>query len=379
MGFPWGYPLIAGWFLLGKIPISNGWWLRMARGRRRACYSLVSSIKDIVGESFIEDDADDQQKGDRNAMSDSKQTQTKIDTTFERPTETAKKHIHTRTHKQRYRRRRTHTHGTQTDTTRTHTQSEHKEEDTYTHTHTGMHRHTCTQRGRRIHKLNRPFYTPTLLHTNPFTHRRFCTQMLLHTDAFTRKPFYTQKLSPQFSTLDHHFARKGSASTSQIAISPHFLTLDHHFVQKGCAQACEIATLLHVWTSKRTNQSSRPPMQCHVVMQKVRFCLSFWRSNLISCERDAPDPWKSQFYLSFWRSNFISRERVSLDPWKSQFYLSFLRSNFVSCERVVAAHSKSQFHFSFWRSNLVWCENRNFTSVFGDRSSFRAKELPPRL
>ena len=44
--------------------------------RRRACYSLVSSIKDIVGESFIEDDADiadDQQKGDRNTMSDSKQ------------------------------------------------------------------------------------------------------------------------------------------------------------------------------------------------------------------------------------------------------------------------------------------------------------------
>ena len=48
---------------------------RMARERRRACYSVVSSIRDIVGESFIEDDADDQQKGDRNAMSmsDSKQ------------------------------------------------------------------------------------------------------------------------------------------------------------------------------------------------------------------------------------------------------------------------------------------------------------------
>ena len=36
---------------------------RMARERRRACYSVVSSTKDIVGESFIEDDAnDDQQK-----------------------------------------------------------------------------------------------------------------------------------------------------------------------------------------------------------------------------------------------------------------------------------------------------------------------------
>ena len=67
----------------------------MARERRRACYSHVSSIKDIVGESFIEDDADDQQKGDRNAMSDSKQKQTKIDTKFETDRDRPKKHIHT--------------------------------------------------------------------------------------------------------------------------------------------------------------------------------------------------------------------------------------------------------------------------------------------
>ena len=45
----------------------------MARERRRACYSLVSNIKDIVGERFIEYDAGDQQKGDRYAMSDSEQ------------------------------------------------------------------------------------------------------------------------------------------------------------------------------------------------------------------------------------------------------------------------------------------------------------------
>ena len=56
-----------------KKTIANITRRRMARERRRACYSLVSSIKDIVGESFIEDDADDQQKGDRNTMSDSKQ------------------------------------------------------------------------------------------------------------------------------------------------------------------------------------------------------------------------------------------------------------------------------------------------------------------
>ena len=124
----------------------------MARARRRACYSVASSIKDIVGESFIEDDADDQQKGDRNAMSmsDSKQKYPKIDTKFERPTETDSKetHTHTQTHKQRYRHRRTHTHTVHRQTPHPHTQTEHKEEDTYRHTH--RHRHTRTQRGRHI-------------------------------------------------------------------------------------------------------------------------------------------------------------------------------------------------------------------------------------
>jgi len=67
--------------------------------------------------------------------------------------------------------------------------------------------------------------------------------MLLHTDAFTRKPFYTQKLSPQFLTLDHHFARKGCASTSEIAISPQFLAIEARFARKDCDRHFEIANL----------------------------------------------------------------------------------------------------------------------------------------
>ena len=107
----------------------------MARERRRACYSVVSSIKDIVGESFIEDDADDQQKGDRNAMSDFKQKSTKIDTQFERPTETDSKETHTHTDAQTkiQTQTRTHTHTVDRQTPHAHTQTEHKEEDTYTH------------------------------------------------------------------------------------------------------------------------------------------------------------------------------------------------------------------------------------------------------
>ena len=68
---------------------------------------------------------------------------------------------------------------------------------------------------------------------------------------------------------------------------------------------------------------------------------------------------KSQFYFSFWRSNLISCERVAPDPCKSQFFFIFWRSNFVSCEKVARDA----------------CTNRNFTSVFDDRTSFRAKGL----
>ena len=130
---------------------------QMARERRRAYYSLVSSIKDIVGESFIEDDADDQQKGDRNAMSDSKQKQTKIDTKFERPTETDSKE-----------------------------------------------KHTHTQR-----------------HTNKDTDTSFYTQKLLHTRAKgLRADLQNRNFASVFDTGDHHFVRKGCAQTCEI-VFPH--------------------------------------------------------------------------------------------------------------------------------------------------------------
>ena len=55
-------------------------------------------------------------------------------------------------------------------------------------------------------------------------------------------------------------------------------------------------------------------------------------------------------------------QKVALDPSKSQFYLGFWRSNLVLCENVTT---------EVWKSH--------FTSVFEDRTSFRAKGLPPTL
>ena len=68
---------------------------------------------------------------------------------------------------------------------------------------------------------------------------------------------------------------------------------------------------------------------------------------------------------------------------KSQFYISFCRSNVISCKMVAADTLKSQFYRSFCRSIFSFVrkgcnrtfENRNFTAVFDDQTSFRAKGL----
>ena len=99
---------------------------------------------------------------------------------------------------------------------------------------------------------------------------------------------------------------------------------------------------------------------------------------------------KSHFYLFFSRSNLFSCERFRRTFRKSQFYLSFRRSNLISCERVALGQVQMKITIlplSFWRLNLISCErvatgpfaNRNFNSVFGDRTSFRAKGLAGRF
>ena len=77
---------------------------------------------------------------------------------------------------------------------------------------------------------------------------------------------------------------------------------------------------------------------------KSQFYLSFWRSNLVSCERVATDTLKSQFYLSFWRSNLVSCERVARDdlgiailPQFLAIEPRFVRKGCVSCRLVGTA------------------------------------------
>ena len=65
---------------------------------------------------------------------------------------------------------------------------------------------------------------------------------------------------------------------------------------------------------------------------------------------------KSQLYLSFWRSNLIACARIAPDAWQIAILPQFLAI---------------EPHFGLRREP----GNRNFTSVFSDRTSFRAKGL----
>ena len=213
------------------------------------------------------------------------------------------------------------------------------------YTQTLLHTNTFTHRRK---------YTQRLLHTNTFTHRRFYTQTHLHTDTFTHKHFYTQ-------TLLHTDAFTHRRFYTQTLLRTNAFTHRRFYTQ----------TLLH--TDAFTHKHFEDTL-------KLQFSSVFDGRTSFRAKGFAGNT-TSQFFPSFWRSNLISCERVARDDLKSQFYLSFWRSNIISCERVRRKHEIAIFpQFLTIAKGLPrtpW--NRNFSSVFDDRTSFRAKGLRGQL
>ena len=150
------------------------------------------------------------------------------------------------------------------------------------------------------------------------------------------------------NTIKPHFVRKGCDRTREIAILPVWRS-NLISCEKGCARTREIAILhqflaieLHV-----VRKGCTGPEKSHFFGDRTLFLakglhrtreiailLQIWRSNLVSCERVAPDPWSRNFTSVFGDRTSFRAKGLRPDPW-----------------------------------------NRNFTSVFGDRTSFRAKGL----
>ena len=206
---------------------------------------------------------------------------------------------------------------------------------------TSLHRNTLT---------HKPFYTQKLLHTHTHahthtqthTHTHFCTRTLSHTDPLTHKPFYTQ-------TLLH---------TNPLTQKPFDTQKLRH------ADPIYTQTLLHTNAYTLTLTPSYMQHQLH--------------RNISSVFDDRPS-----FRAKGLLQDKSSTSKIAILPQFLTIDHHFVRRG---CSRTSPAQVKSQFFLSFWPSTIISCEgvapgqvrhkkNRNFTSVFGDRPSFRAKGL----
>ena len=156
-------------------------------------------------------------------------------------------------------------------------------------------------------QLNKPFYTPTLLHTNPFTHRRFYTQTLLHTKAFT--VFYTQTPFSHKIAFTHTRAKGLRADLQNRNFTSVFDTRPS-FRAKGLRANLRnrnFTTRLDIKTYE-SEQSAANAMSSY---KKYHFtAVLAHRSSF--CAKGLPPREKSQFHCSFGRSKLVSCERLPL-------------------------------------------------------------------
>ena len=199
---------------------------------------------------------------------------------------------------------------------------------TFSHTETFTHRHFCTQHTH-FHTqrlLHTDAFTQKLLHTETFTMKSqrllhtdaFYTQKLLHTNDFTHRSFHTQKLL-HTNTFTHR------DQTREIAVLPLFLAIKPHFVRKGLCPDARNHNFTSVFGDRTSFRAKR---------FAGRFATrNFKRSNLISCEKVAPDDLQLAILPHF----------LAIEP-------HFVRKGRRPDKR-----------------------NRNLTPVFGDRAHFVQK------
>ena len=130
--------------------------------------------------------------------------------------------------------------------------------------------------------------------TETFTHRRFYTQTLLHTDGFTRKHFYTHFYTDAFTHRSFYtqtLLHRGRPMFFYTHRRLYTQTLLHTgaFTHRRFYTDAFTETLLHTDTFTHRHFYTQTLFTHRCLHFTPQFYLSFWRSNLISCERVAPD------------------------------------------------------------------------------------------
>ena len=205
-----------------------------------------------------------------------------------------------------------------------------------------------------------------IVHTEAFTHRDFYTQTLLHTDNFTHRGFYTQRLLHRSFYTQRLFQWNHRGFYTQMLLHTDAFTHRRFYTQTlshteaFTHRSFHTQKLLHTNTfthRDRTREIAILPRSLAIEPDFVRkaFAGSFANRNFTLVLAIEPhfvrkgSKFKSQFYLSFWRLNFISDAR---------------NRNFTSFFGDRTSFRAKRFAGSF--------ADRNFASVFGDRTSFRA-------
>ena len=98
------------------------------------------------------------------------------------------------------------------------------------------------------------------------------------------------------------------------------------------------------------------------LLHTSQFYFSFWRSNLISCERDV-------------RKGRAGQVEIAILPQFLPIEPHFVRKGCAGQVAIVILPQFLTIEPHFVRKGPPETRNRNFTTVFGDRTSFRAKGL----
>ena len=216
----------------------------------------------------------------------------------------------------------------------------------------------------------------TIFHTPSFTHH-FVTRHLCHTIFHTQLCHTASFTTP---SLSHHL----SHTALSYSIFHHTIFVTHHLPPHYLShtQLCHTSSFLHLLLC--LSFLPRPRYIFEEVdlwgYPVLLFCRSFWRSNLISCERVGRHFCKSQLILPqfsaiephFVRKGCDRTREIAIcyltafgdrTSFRAKGFAgtfanrNFWRSNLISCEKVATGTRKSQFYFSFWRSNFVSCES----------------------
>ena len=226
------------------------------------------------------------------------------------------------------------------------------------HTHTLLHTDAFTHR--RFYTTDafthRWFYTQTLLHTDAFTHRRFYT-----CDAFTHRSFYTQK------RLHRHFYTQTLLHTDTFThrrfYTQTLLHTDTFTHKRFCTQ-----TLLHTDAFTHRRFYTQALLHTDTFTHRHFYTQTLLHTGAFTHRRFYTQTLLHTDAASFRAKGFAGQEgrlEIAILPELLAIEPHFVRKDFTSvfddrtsfrAKGLRGTTWKSQFYLSFQRSNLISCE-----------------------